>query len=131
LTAQFHGGKIMKVLVPTAGVGPAKKNAEYILGIAKKLKAEVMVIHINDPLEDDIDEHAMGEFVGWGKKKDVLVTTEIIEGNVVPTIVDYAIDNDANLIIMGASKGRIVAEWVVTQVMDKCSVPVVIIPYQY
>jgi len=121
----------MKVLVPTAGVGPAKKNAEYILDIARKLKAEVLVIHITDPLEEDMDQSALKEFKEWGRKKDVIVTTRVIEGNVVPLIVDTALDEQANLIIMGASKGRIVAEWVVTQVMEKCSVPVVIIPYQY
>jgi nucleotide-binding universal stress UspA family protein len=121
----------MKVLVPTAGLGPAKKNAEYILEIARKLKAEVLVIHITDPLEHDVDQAALEEFVEWGGKKDVPVSTKIIEGNIVPIIVDYALDNQVNLIIMGASKGRMVAEWVVTQVMDKCNIPVVIIPYQY
>ena len=121
----------MKVLVPTAGVGPAKKNAEYILEIARKLGAEVLVIHITDPLEEDVDQSALDEFIEWGSKKDVTVVTKVIEGNIVPLIVDTAIDEQASLIIMGASKGRIVAEWVVTQVMDKCTVPVVIIPYQY
>jgi nucleotide-binding universal stress UspA family protein len=121
----------MKVLVPTAGIGPAKKNAEYILDIARKLNAEVLVIHITDPLEEDVDQAALDEFAEWGAKKSVNVEARVIEGNIVPLIVDTAIDEQVSLIIMGASKGRIVAEWVVTQVMDKCSIPVVIIPYQF
>jgi len=121
----------MKILVPTAGLGPAEKNSQYILDIAKRLKAEVVVIHIADPLEDDVDRSALDHFLEIGEDQNIHVTTDIKEGNVVPTIVDYALDQEVNLIIMGASKGRIVADWVCTQVLQKSNIPVVIIPYQY
>lgn len=121
----------MKILVPTAGLGPAEKNSQYILDIATRLKAEIIVIHIYDPLEEDVDRSAIEHFKEMGTEQNINVTTDIIEGNVVPTIVDYALDQNVNLIIMGASKGRIVADWVCTQVLQKSNIPVVIIPYQY
>ena len=118
----------MKILVPTSGVVPAKENADYILDIAKRLNAEVSVIHILDLGEEARGEEALSVFSELGDKKGVNVTTNLKEGNVVPTIVDFAETEEAGLIVMGATEGRIVAEWIVTDVIDKTKIPVVIIP---
>ena len=121
----------MRILVPTAGPVPAAENANYILEIAKKLKADVTVLHILDLAETDAGEQALKIFKVLGEELGVSVKTILKEGNVVPSIVDSAEDENANLIIMGATKGRIVAEWIVTQVLEKSSAPVVIIPYDF
>jgi nucleotide-binding universal stress UspA family protein len=121
----------MKILVPTAGPGPAAENANYILEIGKKLKAEVIVLHILDLAESSDGQEALKIFQDLGEEMGVKVKTILKEGNVVPTIVDCADDEKANLIIMGASRGRIVAEWIVTDVLQKSNVPIVIIPYGY
>lgn len=121
----------MRLLVPTAGPVPAEDNAEYILGIAKKLGADVSVIHILDLAEHDEGKTALEIFEKTGNILGVDVRTYLKEGNIVPTIVEFAEDEGANLIIMGASKGRIVAEWIVTDVLEKSVVPVVIIPYGF
>lgn len=117
--------------MPTAGPVPAAENAYYILQIAKKLSADVVVLHILDLAEDDSTEEALKIFKELGPEMDVKVKTILKEGNVVPIIVDSAEDEKVNLIIMGASKGRIVAEWIVSQVLEKSNIPVVIIPYGY
>ena len=121
----------MKILVPTAGPVPAAEKANYIMEIAKKLNAEVTVLHILDLAEASDGEKAMKIFEDLGTEFGVNVKTLMKEGNVVPIIVDTAEDEKANLIIMGASEGRIVADWIVTQVLDKSNVPVVIVPYGY
>ena len=121
----------MRILVPTAGPVPAAENANYILEIAQKLKADVTVLHILDLAETDAGEEAFKIFQDLGEDLGVKVKTILKEGNVVPTIVDSADDEQANLIIMGATKGRIVAEWIVTQVLQKSNTPVVIIPYGF
>ena len=121
----------MKILVPTAGPGPAAENANYILEIAKKMKADVVVLHILDLAEKSEGNEALKIFQDLGDEMGVNVKTILKEGNVVPTIVDSADDESANLIIMGASKGRIVAEWIVADVLEKSNVPIVIIPYGY
>ena len=121
----------MKVLVPTAGPVPAAENANYIMEIAKKLKADVVVLHILDLAEESQNDAALDIFEELGTEMGIDVKTILKEGNVVPIIVDCADDEKANLIIMGASKGRIVAEWIVTDVMEKSNVPIVIIPYQF
>jgi len=122
----------MKILVPTAGIVPAKEKADYIMDIATKLNAEVTVIHILDLGEDSEGSEALEVFSEAGKKKGIKVNTHLKEGNVVPTIVDFAESENAGLIVMGASEGRIVAEWILTDVIDKTNIPVVIIPtFQY
>jgi nucleotide-binding universal stress UspA family protein len=121
----------MKILVPTAGPVPAAEKANYILEIAKKLNADVTILHILDLAETDAGEQAMKIFKDLGDELGVDVKTILKEGNVVPIIVDTADDEEANLIIMGASEGRIIADWIVTQVLEKSNVPVVIIPYGF
>ena len=121
----------MRILVPTAGPVPAAENANYILEIAQKLKADVTVLHILDLAETDAGGEAFKIFQDLGEDLGLKVKTILKEGNVVPTIVDSADDEQANLIIMGATKGRIVAEWIVTQVLQKSNTPVVIIPYGF
>lgn len=118
----------MKILVPTSGIVPAKEKADYILEIAKKLNSDVSVIHILDLGEDSGGEEALKVFEELGKEKNVTVNTFLKEGNVVPTIVDFAEQEKAGLIVMGASENRMVAEWIVTDVIDKTQIPVVIIP---
>jgi nucleotide-binding universal stress UspA family protein len=121
----------MRILVPTAGPVPAAENANYILEIARKLKADVTVLHILDLAETDAGEQALKIFKDLGDELGVKVKTILKEGNVVPTIVDSADDEKANLIIMGATKGRIVADWIVAQVLEKSNTPIVIIPYGF
>ena len=38
----------MKILVATAGPVPAKKKAEYIVNIAKRLDAGIIALHIDE-----------------------------------------------------------------------------------
>jgi nucleotide-binding universal stress UspA family protein len=121
----------MKMLVPTAGPGPAAENANYILEIAKKFNADVTILHILDLAESSEGKEALKIFEDLGAELGVNVKTILKEGNVVPTIVDTADDEKANLIVMGASRGRIVAEWIVTDVLEKSNVPIVIIPYGF
>ena len=120
----------MKLLVPTAGPLPARQNANYVVELARKLRASVDVVHILDLAADKgPGQEALEIFSEAGNQMGVPVRTHLVEGNVVPTIVDMAEDMHSNLIVMGGSAGTLVAEWIVTDVMNKSPVPVVIIPY--
>jgi len=121
----------MKMLVPTAGPKPAKENAAYILDMANKLGAEVAVLHILDVGEFDEGRTALDIFEEGSKDYAVKVETYLKEGKIVPTICEFAKDINADLIVMGASKGQIVADWIVTGVLKDTQKPVVIIPWAY
>jgi nucleotide-binding universal stress UspA family protein len=127
----------MRMLVPTAGPTPAAGNAEYIVRMAKRLRAEVIVIHILDKIRQvDRGERAEGEkslkiFATTCERLAVPFKTLLKEGDVVRTITEVADDEKVDLIVMGASEGRIVAQWIVADVLERTKVPVVIIPYGF
>ena len=119
----------MKILVPTAGPEAANANADYIISIAKHLDAELVVIHILDVAEFGEGREALEIFDRAGQAAGVRVATYIREGEVVPSIVELAEEMEVSLIIMGASRGRIVANWIVTQILSETKIPIVIIPF--
>lgn len=122
----------MKFLIPTAGPEPAKERAEYILTIAKNFGAEVAILHIAEPGEDQTTgKEALKIFEEAGVKNEITVTTHFMEGNVVKIISEFAESENVDLIVMGASEGRIVAQWIVTDVIERSKIPVVIIPYGF
>lgn len=119
---------ISKILVPTDGSKTARKAANYAVGLAKKVKASVIVLsvidkggmigqtvparktarHILEPVEDYLKEAAEG-FAGTIKKifddNRVKSDTVIVEGHPVEEILKAAKRLKADLIIMG-SHGR-------------------------
>jgi nucleotide-binding universal stress UspA family protein len=121
----------MKILVPTAGSVPAKKKAEYIVQIAKRLGANVIALHILRNEEQTEAQKALTIFSEAGRKEEVNVVRVLEKGDIVPTIVTSAEKEGADLIIMGASEGKVVAEWVSAGVMEKTKVPVVVIPHEF
>ena len=122
----------MKFLVPTAGPEPAKERADYILTIAKNFGAELAVLHIAEEGENqETGKEALKIFEEAGTKADIQVKTHFKEGNVVKTLSEFAESENVDMIIMGASEGRIVAQWIVTDVIERTKIPVVIIPYGF
>ncbi len=121
----------MKILVPTAGPKPARENASYICDMAKKLNADVAVLHVLDIGEYDDGRKALNIFEEIAKDYGLQIETYIKEGKVVSVISEFAKSIDADLVVMGASQGQIVAEWIVSGVLKNSEKPVVIIPWAY
>jgi len=120
----------MKILVPTAGPVPAKEKADYIVNIAKRIGAELKVLHILKEGEgSEKGEEAFNLFSEAGQKAQVNVSKILKKGDMVSAIIKSAEEESAGLIIMGASRRKIVAEWVSADVMKNTAIPVVVIPY--
>jgi nucleotide-binding universal stress UspA family protein len=120
----------MKILVPTAGPVPAKEKADYVVSIAKRIGAELKVLHIlKEGEETKKGEEALNLFSEAGQKKQVNVSKILKKGDMVSAIINSAEVESADLIIMGASPRKIVAEWVSAEVMSKTAIPVVVVPY--
>ena len=121
----------LKIMVPTSGPVPAQENAEYILNIAKKLNAEVIVLHIRDVGESREGDLALDIYDKISKDVGVRVRLVPAIGEVSQTIIEMAKFEDADLIIMGATEGRNVAGWIIDKVINKTDIPVVIIPWKH
>jgi len=120
----------MKILVPTAGLPPASQSVEYIVRIAGKLKADIIVLHVYRDAYPEPDAKATFDlFIEAGKKIGLNVQSRLQRGDVVDTIKSVAESGDFALIIMGASSGVAVEEWTSSQVLHSSRLPVVVIPH--
>ena len=123
----------LKIMVPTSGAVPALENAEYILNIAKKLRAEALIVHIRDKGEAREGDLALDIYDKISKEVGVKVRLKpaIAIGEVSQTIIEIAKFEEIDLIIMGATEGRNVASWIIDKIIKKTDIPVVIIPWKH
>jgi nucleotide-binding universal stress UspA family protein len=120
----------MKILTPISGPKPAREKAEYVISISKSMEAELHVIHIASP-EMEGGEEAVAIFTEAAEAAGVKCTSAIREGNVVEAISAYADEMDADLIIMGASPGKMIQEWLMADFIVRSKRPMVVIPFGY
>ena len=118
----------MKLLVPTAGPLPAEEKADYVMNIAKMLEAEVIAINISDNKDSPEGQEALDIYTQEAEKFGVKITTQRKAGDVISVISKVAESENVDLIVMGASEGRLVAKWIAVDILEKSKVPIVIIP---
>jgi nucleotide-binding universal stress UspA family protein len=118
----------MKLLVPTAGPVPAKEKAEYVSKLACSLEAELIVLHIVKDDNQESGNEAFKIFENQCNKENIKLKTLFEEGEVVPIISKVADAENVDLIVMGASEGRVIAKWLAADVMERSKIPMVIIP---
>ena len=118
----------MKLLVPTAGPVPAEEKADYVINIAQMLDAEIIAIHISDSKDSPEGQAALDIYKKAAARSKIKISTYIKAGEVVNVISEVAESEKADLIVMGASEGRIAAKWIAVDILEKSKVPIVIIP---
>jgi len=120
-----------KILVPTAGCTAAAETADYVMQVARAINADVVVLHvIKSGGSKEAGELYLEYFANAGEESDVHVKCNFQEGAVAHTIADFAEENEVDLIVMGASQGRVVDQWLSSDVRESTSIPVLIIPFQ-
>jgi nucleotide-binding universal stress UspA family protein len=67
-------------------------------------------------------------FVENGKREKVPVNIILKSGDIAAVIIETAQEKSVDLIIMGVSRGEIVAEWMNAGAMEKTEIPVLLIP---
>lgn len=121
----------MKVLAAIAGPISAKEKANYIVNIAKRLGAELIALHVlKRENQAKRGEEALNFFSEAGLKAKVPVKKILKKADIVSAIIETAEEESANLIIMGADRGKVVAEWLSANVMRKTKIPAVVIPHE-
>ena len=123
-----------KILVPTSGYLAAKERVDTILDVASRLNAEVEVVHIRDPsvfvatTQESEGWEALKFFEEKGREVGVKVISYYTSGELVPSLLRFACEHDVDLILMGSSSGRVIAEWIMSDIIEECDIPVLIIP---
>jgi nucleotide-binding universal stress UspA family protein len=123
-----------KILVPTSGYIPAKERGDAIIDVAKRLGADVVVVHIRDPKTHDASSDgsegwaALKLFEEKGKSKGVGVKSYLATGELIPTLKRFTDEHRPDLILVGASPDRSIAQWVTFELICDCDVPVLVMP---
>jgi nucleotide-binding universal stress UspA family protein len=123
-----------RILVPTSGYLPAKERGDMIIEVAKRLDAEVFVVHIRDPKylvatsKESEGWSALRLFEEKGREAGVKVTAFYTSGDLVESLKQFALDHRADLILVGASAGRLIAEWITFELLCDCNTPILVVP---
>ena len=119
----------MKIIAPTAGSIPDQRTAGYVINIAKRLKAQLVVLRVLTEKETETaGKQSLSLFIEKGKEEKVPVNGILRRGDIAPVIIEVAEEKLVDLIILGASHGEIVAEWMNEKAMEKTDIPVLLIP---
>jgi nucleotide-binding universal stress UspA family protein len=105
-----------KILVPLDGSSEAEIVLPYVEGIAAKFGAEVILVSVLEPAEDERDQlyryylerivkQVQRQLKNWGAKDGIVVKCEILTGKPAGEIMRYADESNVNLITM-TSYGR-------------------------
>jgi len=119
----------MKIIVPTVGSVPDQRTAGYVVNIAKRLNAQLVVLGVLSEKEKEAaGEKSLSVFIENGKEEQVPVNGILRRGDIATSIIEVAEEKSADLIILGVSHGEIVAEWMTAKAMEKTDIPVLLIP---
>ena len=119
----------MKIIVPSAGSLPDQRTADYVINIAKRLNAQLVVLRILRERETEAEgEQSLRLFVENSKEEKVPVNGILRRGDIASVIIETAQEKSVDLIILGVSRGEIVAEWMNAGAMERTDIPVLLIP---
>jgi nucleotide-binding universal stress UspA family protein len=119
----------MKIIVPSAGSVPDQRTADYVVNIAKRLNAQLVFLRILSEKETEAEgEQSLRLFVENGKEEKVPVDGILRRGDIVAVIIETAQEESVDLIILGVSRGEIVAEWMNARATERTDIPVLLIP---
>jgi len=119
----------MKIIAPTTGSVTRKTTVDYVINLAKKLNAQLVILPILTDNETDVAaEKSLNLFIETGKQAKVPVDGIVKRGDIATVVIEVAEEKSVNLIILGLSHGEVIAEWMNAKAMEKTDIPVLLIP---
>ncbi len=117
----------MKILVTTAGSVPAKKKADYLINIAARVNAQLVVLHVVDSQDEYEDgQQALAIYQRRGTAPHIRPILRI--GRLTDTIAKTAAEEEADLIILGLDERGDVSSAISREVLTKTNIPVLLVP---
>jgi len=119
----------MKIIIPSAGPVPDQRTADYVINIAKRLNAQLVVLRVLSEKETEAEgEQSLRLVVENCKREKVPVNILLTYGDIASAIIETAQEKSVNLIILGVSRGEIIAEWLNAKAMERTDIAVLLIP---
>jgi nucleotide-binding universal stress UspA family protein len=108
---------------------PDQRTVDYVTDIAKRLRAQLVVLRILSKKETEEEgEQSLRLFVESSKEAKVPVNGILRRGDIASVIIETAQEESVDLLILGVSRGEIVAEWMNAGAMERSDIPVLLIP---
>lgn len=136
-----------RILLPTDGSEDADRAVEHAIALARQFDAALDVLHVTDtttlPLDvrseaivraiEDEGRSAVEEVTERASRRGVdSVTGRVRDGSPARTIVDYADENDCDLVVMGTHGRTGIDRYLLgsttERVLGLAAVPVVVVP---
>ncbi|HET9055762.1 MAG TPA: universal stress protein [Chitinophagaceae bacterium] len=142
-----------KILVPTDFSTCANNAVDFAVHSAKMLPAEIILLHafevkgniytdymginkeFNQSLLDDMRQKLQDLKKNIEEAEEVKVTTELVKGTVKDVVAEAAVNNNADLIVMGTLGASGLKEKIwgskTASIIGSTYIPVMAIPYEY
>jgi nucleotide-binding universal stress UspA family protein len=120
-------GATVKIMVTTAGSVPAKKKADYLVNVAERAGAQLIVLHVVESQDEYEDgQQALTIYQRRGTMPKIRPILRI--GPLTDTIARTAKEEGADLIILGLDQSGDVSSAISRDVIAKTDVPVLLVP---
>jgi len=117
----------VKIMVTTAGSVPAKKKADYLVNVAERAGAQLIVLHVVESQDEYEDgQQALTIYQRRGTMPKIRPILRI--GPLTDTIARTAKEEGADLIILGLDQSGDVSSAISRDVIAKTDVPVLLVP---
>ncbi len=117
----------MKILATTAGSVPAKKKADYLVQVAARAHAQLVVLHVVESQDEYEDgQQALAIFQRRGTVPNVRPILRL--GRLTDTIAKTAAEENVDLIILGLDERGDISSAISREVMAKTDIPVLLVP---
>jgi nucleotide-binding universal stress UspA family protein len=126
-TPDLVGGRLLKIMVTTAGSVPAKKKADYLVTVASRVNAQLIVLHVVDSQDEYEDgQQALAIFQRQAATPKIRPILRI--GRLTDTIAKTAQEEEADLIILGLDERGDISSAISREILAKTDIPVLLVP---
>lgn len=99
--------------------------------IARSINAEVLAVHVVRPGHaSEVGELCLKIMEDAAGEANIPIECSLRHGPVIDEIIVVAEEQGVNLIVMGASNGYVVEQWLSSEICGNTKIPVLVIPYQ-
>jgi nucleotide-binding universal stress UspA family protein len=126
-TPDLVGGRLLKIMVTTAGSVPAKKKADYLVTVASRVNAQLIVLHVVDSQDEYEDgQQALAIFQRQTATPKIRPILRI--GRLTDTIAKTAQEEEVDLIILGLDERGDISSAISREILAKTDIPVLLVP---
>jgi nucleotide-binding universal stress UspA family protein len=121
------GGFDLKIMVTTAGSVPAKKKADYLVTIASRADAQLIVLHVVDS-QDEYEDGQQALDIFQRQKTTPKIRSILRIGRLTDTIAKTAQEEGVDLIILGLDERGDISSAISREILAKADIPVLLVP---